>query len=58
MWDVAAGALLVTEAGGRISDCRGEPYTLLTRDMFASCGAPAIHEGVLGLLREAGAERL
>lgn len=27
-WDVAAGILLVTEAGGRISNHRGEPYRL------------------------------
>jgi len=57
-WDVAAGALLVTEAGGRIGSCAGEPYSLLTRDMFASCGAPAIHDGMLALLAAAHAERL
>ena len=27
-WDVAAGILLVEEAGGRVSDWRGEPYRL------------------------------
>ena len=27
-WDVAAGILLVTEAGGTISDIAGEPYAL------------------------------
>jgi len=36
-WDLAAGSLLVTEAGGTISDMRGEGYTLLTRDCLVTC---------------------
>ena len=35
-WDVAAGALLVTEAGGCISDLRGEPLRLEHPDVLAS----------------------
>lgn len=37
-WDKAAGALLVTEAGGRISDVAGAPFNLLGDDVFASNG--------------------
>lgn len=56
-WDIAAGSLLVTEAGGRITDARGEPYTLLTRDVFASNGTAEVHDGALAVLRDAAAVR-
>lgn len=41
-WDLAAGYLLVCEAGGRMTDLEGSPYTLATADFIASNGA--IHE--------------
>ncbi|GAA3409807.1 inositol monophosphatase family protein [Paenibacillus hodogayensis] len=41
-WDVAAGALLVSEAGGLITDTAGQPYTLAVRHVLASNGK--IHE--------------
>jgi len=37
-WDVAAGILLVEEAGGRVSDWRGEPYRLGDPVIVASNG--------------------
>jgi len=37
-WDVAAGSLLVQEAGGRMSDFGGEPYQLAVRNVLASNG--------------------
>ncbi len=37
-WDKAAGSLLVTEAGGRVSDVAGAPFNLLGDDVFASNG--------------------
>ncbi len=37
-WDVAAGSLLVEEAGGKMTDIRGEPYHLGVRDVAASNG--------------------
>lgn len=37
-WDVAAGALLVTEAGGRISDLRGAPINLDRAQVVATNG--------------------
>ena len=48
---LAAGsaALLVEEAGGAATGARGEPLTLATRDIFASCGGPA-HAAALALL--------
>lgn len=55
-WDLAAGVLLVAEAGGRVSDMRGDGYTLMTRDILVSNGAPAVHDGALALLAGAGAQ--
>ena len=37
-WDVAAGALLVTEAGGRISDYGGAPFVSDHGEVLASNG--------------------
>lgn len=37
-WDVAAGVLLVEEAGGRVSRYDGKPTTLFEREMLASNG--------------------
>jgi len=38
-WDLAAGTLLVSEAGGRVSDMRGAPHTLQSADLLADNGA-------------------
>lgn len=38
-WDYAAGQLLVTEAGGRITDLAGNPCDLTARSFIASNGA-------------------
>ena len=35
-WDVAAGSLLVTEAGGRVTNYRGEPFRLDAVETLAS----------------------
>ncbi len=47
-WDLAAGALLVEEAGGRISHMSGAPFRLDCRDVLASNGR--VHEEMVGLL--------
>lgn len=53
-WDCAAGAVLVTEAGGRVTDLDGRPTT---GDMTVA--APlAIHGPLLELLRSADTVRL
>jgi myo-inositol-1(or 4)-monophosphatase len=46
-WDVAAGLVIVTEAGGTFSDMRGERYRSGEADMFASNGK--VHEEALKL---------
>ncbi len=52
-WDVAAGALLVTEAGGRVTDPRGRRFAVDEGDVVATNGA--IHEQVVGELAIADA---
>ncbi len=37
-WDKAAGSLMVGEAGGRVTDLAGEPFKLLSDEVFASNG--------------------
>ena len=48
-WDVAAGALLVAEAGGRVTDGRGQPLELSQKTIVATNGR--LHRTVLGYLR-------
>lgn len=55
-WDSAAGALLVREAGGEVTDCRGSQYGLRTRPICASNGR--IHAALLGVLEDAKATDL
>jgi len=46
-WDVAAGALLVMEAGGRVTDWSGGDTWIESGDILAA--APAVHEALLEL---------
>jgi myo-inositol-1(or 4)-monophosphatase len=41
-WDMAAGALLIQESGGLVTDTEGNPYTLKVRNVLATNGA--IHD--------------
>ena len=50
-WDWAAGWLLVEEAGGRVTDMRGEPWALSSGDMVATNGH--LHEELLACLARA-----
>jgi len=47
-WDTAAGALIVTEAGGRVTDFTGAPYRI-ERDHILASNA-CIHDAMLALL--------
>ncbi len=47
-WDAAAGVVIVKEAGGQLSTCRGEPYTPY-RESIIAC-TPLIHEEMIQLL--------
>ena len=37
-WDTAAGTLIVEEAGGKVSDFRGGPFQIASREVCASNG--------------------
>jgi myo-inositol-1(or 4)-monophosphatase len=55
-WDIAAGTLLVREAGGVVTDWAGDPEAVFeTGDILA--GTPQAHELLLGILRDSGADR-
>ncbi|HMN19517.1 MAG TPA: inositol monophosphatase family protein [Candidatus Moranbacteria bacterium] len=49
-WDVAAGALLVCEAGGMVTDFRGKKWGIEDKDMLATNGK--VHEEVLETVRQ------
>ena len=49
-WDKAAGSLLVTEAGGRVTDLAGGPFSLHRDEIFASNGL--IHESMIEVFSE------
>lgn len=46
-WDVAAGLLLVREAGGTVTDRDGAPATILSSS--AAAGAPGVHADLFAL---------
>lgn len=54
-WDVAAGAVLVTEAGGQLSDFLGAPFNMTVRNVVASNGH--IHGALLAGLAAGHTER-
>ncbi|KAJ1458965.1 hypothetical protein M885DRAFT_460234 [Pelagophyceae sp. CCMP2097] len=55
-WDTSAGALLITEAGGIVTDASGATYTPLTRQIVATNGK--IHAELLVLLASVGGAQL
>lgn len=48
-WDIAAGALLLEEAGGLVSDMAGGPAYL--ESGYVVAGSPDIHRALLGITR-------
>jgi myo-inositol-1(or 4)-monophosphatase len=55
-WDVAAGGVIVREAGGVVTDWQGDDRAWLTSGEVVA-GPPAVHERILGLIAEAGKEK-
>eukprot|EP00238_Polyblepharides_amylifera_P005425 CAMPEP_0196579988 /NCGR_PEP_ID=MMETSP1081-20130531/26116_1 /TAXON_ID=36882 /ORGANISM="Pyramimonas amylifera, Strain CCMP720" /LENGTH=307 /DNA_ID=CAMNT_0041899731 /DNA_START=310 /DNA_END=1233 /DNA_ORIENTATION=+ len=51
VWDIAAGAIIVKEAGGKMSNINGEDYSLRTRCILASNGKT--HDELMKALQEA-----
>ena len=48
-WDVAAGALLVTEAGGYVTDFKGGSDYIFGRELIAACG---VHTDLLATIKK------
>jgi myo-inositol-1(or 4)-monophosphatase len=48
-WDTAAGAIIVEEAGGRLSDFSGEPFSIYLKQIVASNSR--IHDELISILQ-------
>ena len=55
-WDVAAAGLIVTEAGGKITNIEGKPYDMWKPGIVASNGK--LHSGLVSTLKKALKSRL
>ncbi len=55
-WDIAGGSLIVTEAGGRVTNMEGAPFTSRGRHVLATNGV--IHEAMLAVIEEFQQARL
>ena len=49
-WDTAAGLVIVEEAGGRVTDFSGQPFSIYDRQLLASNGR--IHEEMVAVLEK------
>jgi myo-inositol-1(or 4)-monophosphatase len=47
-WDVAAGVLLIQEAGGTVTNYQNQPLNIYTKKVVASNGL--VHDAMLALL--------
>jgi myo-inositol-1(or 4)-monophosphatase len=52
-WDVAAGVLIVIEAGGIVTNLNGQPFKLTT-PIFAAAANSELHRRFLTALSESG----
>lgn len=49
-WDTAAGRIVLEEAGGRVTDFKGGPFSIYSKEILASNGR--VHEEMLRVLSE------
>lgn len=54
-WDMAAGVLMVTEAGGKVTDISGKPFDLMGENALASNGR--IHGQIFKILKSGKDEK-
>ncbi len=52
-WDIAAGSLIVEEAGGTVTDFNGSPIDVMERDDIVATNGK-IHKALLGVIFEEG----
>jgi myo-inositol-1(or 4)-monophosphatase len=50
VWDVAAASLLITEAGGKVTDFQGRPFNIYSKEILASNGL--VHQEMFQAIRE------
>jgi myo-inositol-1(or 4)-monophosphatase len=50
-WDTAAGSLIVTEAGGRVTKYNGDPFDPEFPEILASNGI--LHDRMIGIIHTA-----
>jgi myo-inositol-1(or 4)-monophosphatase len=48
-WDMAAGSLIVTEAGGKVTNCRGGSFSIYSKQILATNGR--IHNEMIEVLK-------
>jgi len=48
-WDMAAGSLIVTEAGGQVTNCRGGSFSIHSKEILASNSR--IHDEMVEVLK-------
>jgi myo-inositol-1(or 4)-monophosphatase len=53
-WDMAAGSVLVQEAGGKLTDFSGQKLSIYGQELVASNGQ--IHHAMLAVLNESPAQ--
>ncbi len=51
-WDIAAGTLLIREAGGVVTDFHGEPFDILSPHIDLLAASPAVHTALIGEVLE------
>lgn len=49
-WDVGAGYLLIQEAGGRVTNFKGDPFSVYAKDILATNGM--IHDEMIQVLKK------
>lgn len=49
-WDVAAGCLIMTEAGGKVTDFKGDKFSIYGKEILATNGL--IHEQMLEVIKK------
>jgi len=51
-WDTAAGVVILEEAGGKLTNYDGRPYSIYSKKMIASNGL--VHEQIIKVLQSPG----
>jgi len=50
-WDFAAGAAIIEEAGGKVTNAKGKPINWLADDMLVVASNGKVHDKILSLIK-------